>query len=98
MLVNRPPVVELDSESHAAYVRLSKTKVAKTLVVEDKGITVTVDVDKNGNAVGIELIGVRDFTVQSLIKKARLQDRIPKEKLQGARYIPVPGPAEVETA
>ena len=52
-----PPIVELDSEAHAAYVRFSHKKVVKTEPIITEGCVVTVDFDVDGEAIGIELIG-----------------------------------------
>lgn len=52
------PVVELDSEARAAYVRFSNRKVAKTSPVTADGCIITIDFDSIGGVVGIEMIGV----------------------------------------
>ncbi len=83
-----PPVVELDSEAHAAYIRFSRRKVAYTQPITTDGCIVTVDLDASGNVVGIELVGVVEFGIKPLLKKTGLQKRIPKRLMDKARYVP----------
>jgi uncharacterized protein YuzE len=52
-----PPIVELDVESQAAYVRFKKGVVARTVTHPDEHLHVAVDVDKSGEVIGIELVG-----------------------------------------
>lgn len=90
------PVVELDSEAHAAYVRFSKSAVAKTLPVTTHSCIVTVDLDSSNEVVGIELIGVDEFGIEPLLQKAGFSRRdLPKNLGSRARYVPVCSPAEV---
>jgi len=83
-----PPIVELDSEARAAYVRFSRKKVARTQPIMTNGCIVTVDFDARGDVVGIELVGVEEFGIASLLKKTGLQRRIPKQLMENARYVP----------
>jgi hypothetical protein len=82
------PVVELDSANHAAYVRFSKKAVAKTLVENESWPLVTVDIDADQNVVGVELVGVKEFTIQKMIAKTSL--RVPAKVLERASYVPMP--------
>lgn len=82
----RPPVVELDSASHAAYVRFSNEKVAKTHVVNVDHCLVTMDTDAAGEVIGVELLGVAEFGIDALIKKARIQGLAP-DMVRNARYV-----------
>ena len=83
-----PPVVELDSAAGAAYVRFSRHKVARTQVLDSRKATVTVDFDAAGEAIGIELIGVEEFTLARLLESCGIelhpQNRVAIGK---ARYI-----------
>jgi uncharacterized protein YuzE len=84
-----PPVVELDSAAHAAYVRFSSAAVAKTKVLTDKTCVVTIDCDRKGGVVGVELLGVDNFNVRALLKKAHIS--VPSSlSLQEAKYVPTP--------
>jgi uncharacterized protein YuzE len=80
------PVVELDSSAHAAYIRFSKKAVADTRVVEERRCVVTIDMDSNGKVVGIELVGVKEFGIEPLLKMARVF--APKRILDRTSYVP----------
>jgi uncharacterized protein YuzE len=80
-----PPVVELDSDAHAAYVRFSHKRIAETKVVAEDKYTVTIDLDRNGEVVGIELVGVKEFNVTGLLEIAGVS--APKTMLNRASYI-----------
>ncbi len=82
-----PPVVELDSAAHAAYVRFSNAKVKKTVVVDVKRQLITMDVDATGEVVGVELIGVKEFKIETLIKKAGITGVSPA-MLRNTSYVP----------
>lgn len=82
----KPPVVELDSEALAAYVRFSSKKVARTAPVTTEGCIVTIDFDSAGEVVGVELVGVREFGIAQLLKKAGLP--FSKQIAEEARYVP----------
>jgi uncharacterized protein YuzE len=81
-----PPVVELDSEAQAAYVRFSRHRVKQTKVLEEDRCVVTIDLDARGAVIGVELVGVEEFTVGRLLKLAGI--RAPKLMLDRASYVP----------
>ena len=87
-----PPVVELDSTIRGAYVRFSNKRVSETKVVTEDKYTVTIDMDADGEVVGVELVGVEEFQIGCLLKMAGVT--IPKPMLDGTRYIP----AKLQTA
>jgi uncharacterized protein YuzE len=82
-----PPVVELDSAAHAAYIRFSRDKVKKTAVVSVDRCLVTIDLNTAGEVIGIELVGVKEFSIGQLIKKAGITGISP-EMVRDTRYIP----------
>jgi len=66
------PAIELDPESRAAYIRFSSGKVAKSVELGGGDEIVVADLDANGVVVGLELVGLEDFSIQqfaSLIQK-----------------------------
>jgi uncharacterized protein YuzE len=82
-----PPIVEIDSSTRAAYIRFRKAKVAKTVSPDTAtGPIVTIDLDRNENVIGVELIGVREFSLTVLLRKLPfLRAEVPLDR---ARYIP----------
>ncbi|MDB6128672.1 MAG: hypothetical protein JWM35_2568 [Verrucomicrobia bacterium] len=81
-----PPIVELDSSAHAAYVRFSNAVVKETHMVDVDHCLVTIDTDKAGNVIGIELLGVAEFGIEGLLKKAGVEGITP-EAVRNARYV-----------
>ncbi len=60
--------VEFDSEVNAMYIRLKKGKVDKSELIADN---VIIDVDKKGEAIGIEiLLPKQDLRVSEIVSKA----------------------------
>ena len=81
-----PPVVEVDSSIRGAYIRFSTKRVSETKVVTEDKYTVTIDMDADGEVVGVELVGVEEFQISCLLKMAGIS--IPKPMLEGTRYVP----------
>jgi uncharacterized protein YuzE len=81
------PVVELDTEAQAAYVRFRDGQVARTKRVDTETVVVTIDLDADGHILGLELIGVKDFTIQSLLQKAHLEHAVPAKILERTKYL-----------
>ena len=74
---DKPPIVEFDPAAGAVYVKFSERRVFKTLERASDGPIVTVDIDKDGEVVGIEGICFDEFTLQELLRAARVSaDRI----------------------
>jgi uncharacterized protein YuzE len=82
----KPPVVELDTTIRAAYVRFSHKRVSETKVVTENKYNVTIDMDADGNVVGVELVGVEEFQIGRLLKMAGVA--VPEPMLEGTRYVP----------
>jgi uncharacterized protein YuzE len=82
----RPPTVELDSEAHAAYIRFRTSTVANTHLVTDKSCVITIDRDRQGKVVGIELIGVDNFNIRALLAKVPI--RLSRKLQNEAKYVP----------
>jgi uncharacterized protein YuzE len=81
----RDPIVELDSEARAAYVRFSSKKVARTQPISTDGCVITADFDSADEVIGIEIIGVEEFSISKLMKKAGFS--IPVSRANRARYV-----------
>jgi uncharacterized protein YuzE len=67
--ITEPPIVEIDTEATAAYIRLRDAKVARTERHESQKGLVMLDFDANGNVIGIEVIGQQEFSIRELIKQ-----------------------------
>ena len=81
----KPPIVGLDSTAHAAYVRFSKKKVAKTELVNSGKTFVTMDLAADGSVIGIELVGVNEFSIDTLLDQSKVQ--APKSLTRKTRYV-----------
>lgn len=85
--IKKPPVVELDTDINAAYVRFSNRKVAKTEPINSSACHVAVDLAANGDVIGIEFVGVSDFSISNLVQVARVP-RKAEPLVAQARYVP----------
>jgi uncharacterized protein YuzE len=82
----RPPIVEIDSESGGVYVRFSDKAVAKTIERQSDGPIITVDVDRQGEVVGIEGLCFAEFSLSQILRQASVRaDRVDLSK---ARFRP----------
>lgn len=66
----KPPVLEIDREAGAIYVRFSTSPVAQSLRQGSGMPVIVVDLDKDGNAVGLEAVGVDSVSVAQIQKLA----------------------------
>jgi uncharacterized protein YuzE len=66
--ITEPPIVEIDTEATAAYVRLREGKVARTEPFGSELGFVMLDFDSEGYVLGIEIIGQQEFSIRELIK------------------------------
>ena len=81
--ITEPPVVEIDTEATAAYIRIRDGKVART---EPFGPgLVMLDLDVEGNVIGIEVVGQHEFGIRELIKLVPV--RATDEVLNQTRYV-----------
>lgn len=76
-------MVEWDCDTLAAYVRFKSTKVAKTLSRPSRESCVTVDLDRKGEVVGIEIIGCREIQISKILSQAAVKaDNIDYSKVR----------------
>jgi uncharacterized protein YuzE len=83
--ITEPPIVEIDTEATAAYIRLRDAKVVHTEPYESGKSLVTLDFDAKGNVIGIEVVGQQEFSIRELIKQVpvKASDAV----LNQTRYI-----------
>ena len=82
------PVVEIDTEAGAAYVRFKRTKVVRTISREGRCPIIAVDLDAAGEVVGVELLGVKDFNLVALLRQSTI--RAPHVNAARTRYVRAP--------
>lgn len=92
MRTTRTPVVEVDTEATAAYVRFSRAKVARTVPFGGRHSLAMIDLDQKDNVIGIEFVGQKDFSIRELLRGAPIE--VPDEALSRARYVA----ADLQTA
>lgn len=67
------PVVEIDTEAGAAYVRFQSAKVARTVRHNSKWPIITLDLNARDEVIGVEFVGVKRFDLAYLLKQIRLK-------------------------
>lgn len=60
--------IEFDPEVMAWYIRFKAGKVAKTISEEAPGYVYAIDFDAAGVVIGFEILGVREFSIDLLLK------------------------------
>jgi uncharacterized protein YuzE len=83
--ITEPPIVEIDTEATAAYIRLREASVARTEPFGSEQGLVMLDFDAEGNVVGIEVIGQQEFSIRELIKLVPVQAT--EAVLDRTRYV-----------
>ncbi|MBA3543939.1 MAG: DUF2283 domain-containing protein [Chthoniobacterales bacterium] len=81
----RTPVVEVDTEATAAYVRFSRAKVARTVPFSGKHNLAMIDLDQKGQVIGIEFIGQKDFSIRELLRDTPVE--LSDAALNRTRYV-----------
>ena len=81
-----PPVIEVDSIAKAVYVRFKKASVVKTISQEAEHMHIAVDIDSKGEVVGIEAVGITQFTLRGLLQMACV--KAPTMDYSRAKYSP----------
>jgi uncharacterized protein YuzE len=80
------PTIEIDNEVGAVYVRFKQGKVAHTIVRPCTTMHIAVDLDKTGELLGIEAVGMRQIVITQILKLAAVS--APKLNLVDAQIIP----------
>lgn len=82
-----PPVIELDGQAHAAYVKFSDERGVETKVVAADDCVITMDLNEAGEVIGVELLGVKEFSLEAIADKMPI--RVGRERMRAARLVPV---------
>ena len=83
---NNPPVLEVDTEAQAVYIRFNKNKVAKTIERRANSMHLAIDLDSRGNVIGIEAVGLTEFRLKTILAKAKVET--PDLDFARTQYIP----------
>jgi uncharacterized protein YuzE len=83
--ITEPPVVEIDTEATAAYIRLRASAVARTEPFGSEKGFVMLDFDAQENVVGIEVVGQQEFGIRELIKQVPVE--VTDSVLNQTRYV-----------
>ena len=79
------PQVEIDRECAGVYVRLKRGGKAARTVVQNEWPHVAVDLDARGEVLGVEALGVKEFTIAPLLRMAGVA--VAPAALGRARYL-----------
>lgn len=70
---SKPPVIEIDSEAMGIYIRFKNTPVARSIDQQAEGATIVLDLDVDGEVVGIESIGADvNLNLKAIVNAARV--------------------------
>jgi uncharacterized protein YuzE len=72
VLRNPKPEIKTDQTAGAVYAKLSDKPFAKTKLVRDDEITVTVDLPADGEVIGIEVVGSSEPSLVKILELARI--------------------------
>ena len=85
--IEATPVVEIDTEAPAAYIRISQNPVSRTVVLRDDKILSTIDLDASGKIVGIEVVWPPEFEIEKLIAESGANVEFLPSAIQRTRYV-----------
>jgi uncharacterized protein YuzE len=83
--ITAPPIVEIDTEATAAYIRLREGKIVRTEPFAPERGLVMLDFDAAGAVVGIEVVGQQEFSIRELIRLLPVQTT--EAILDRTRYV-----------
>lgn len=86
------PVITIDPFTQAIYIKFSSNKIVKTLDETRGASIVNFDLDAKNDVVGVELIGVRQFSIQKvgaiLSKRISNLPDLTKAKIEASAELP----------
>ena len=83
--ITAPPIVEIDTEATAAYIRLRETAIVRTEPFGSEHGFMMLDFDAAGDVVGIEVVGQQEFSIRELIRLLPVQTT--EAVLDRTRYV-----------
>jgi len=82
-----PKTLEFDPTCRAVYIRFKSARINKTVSEKHvKDCIVTIDLDSNNAVIGVELIGVKEFSIAAI--RHKLPDRMKQMDFERARFMP----------
>ena len=82
---DEPPIVEIDHQIGAVYVYFKRgVKIAQS-IVRSEWPHIVIDLDGKAEVVGIEGLGLSEFTITTILQKADV--RAPARILAHTRYL-----------
>ena len=82
-----PRTVEIDPSCHSVYIRFKTAKVHKTISRDSRGTIVAVDLDAGNEVIGIELVGVKEVSIEAI--RHHLPSQLRQANFERARFMPV---------
>ena len=70
---SNPPTIEIDSLASAIYIRFKHAPVARSIDQQSPDRTIVLDLDKDGEVIGIEAVGPLDVSLNSILEAAKVQ-------------------------
>ncbi len=80
--------IEFDPQVRAWYIRFKNAKVARTISEEAPGYVYAIDLDAAGVVIGFEILGVREFSIDMLLKNSAID--FSQTDFRRAKFVPVP--------
>lgn len=68
-----PPLVEVDQNAAAFYVRFKKAKVHRTIPRMLSPMVVSIDLDEKEEVIGIEAVGVDGLSIAQILEIAKVE-------------------------
>jgi len=79
------PTIELDPHAGGVYIRFKNAAVAKTIEQQSERMFIAVDLDGEGEVVGIEAVGATNCSLNSLLDYAKVE--APNTDLRNAPLV-----------
>jgi len=90
------PVVVIDSDAGAAYVKLSESPVSSTLNLKEGEVMANLDLDAGQRIVGLEVVGTHEFNLARLIEISGIGEYFTKDIIDRAQYVRSDTPPKLE--